>query len=428
MRQGSIRLGRIMGVPLAMDLGVLLIGGLLTWTLATIVLPSSSPGLQSAAYWSVGAIGALLFLGSLLAHEMAHSLVARRNDVKVQGITLWMFGGYAQFESDPATPGAEFRITAAGPATSLGLALGFAGVAWGLATAGVPQVYVSLMAWLAFINGFLGVFNLLPGAPLDGGRILAAGLWKLRGDRVAGRIGAATAGKFVGLALIGVGVFESLALGGLSGIWTVLIGWFLFNSARTEHAFFSSERAMGDMTVAEAMTPDPHRVASWISVADLVDGPFRHTHQSAVAVTDGQGRAVGIVTMQDVRRLPAEQWATTTAGQLMAAGVSPATAAPGDRLADVVEHMDPANGGYAVVIAEGALIGLLGPDEVRRAIEFGRPGGQRPSAGQRPHGNGSHGNGSHGNGSHGRSPQEGSPPPPPPAVPSQRWDPPVTTP
>ena len=317
MRQGSIRLGRIMGVPVAMDLGVLLIGGLLTWTLATVVLPSSSPGLQSTAYWSVGAIGALLFLGSLLAHEMAHSLIARRNDVRVQGITLWMFGGYAQFDNDPPGPGAEFRITAAGPATSLGLAGIFAGLGWAMAAAGVPQLYVSLMGWLAFINAFLGVFNLLPGAPLDGGRILAAGLWKLRGDRVAGHIGAATAGKFVGLGLIGIGVFEALSLGGISGIWTVLIGWFLFNSARAEHAHYTSERAMGDMTVGEAMTPDPPRVASWTTVADMVDGPFRHTHHSAVAITDAQGRGIGLVTMQEVRRLPAEKWSSTTAAQMM---------------------------------------------------------------------------------------------------------------
>ncbi len=399
MRQGSIRLGRIMGVPLAMDLGVLLIGGLLTWTLATAVLPSSSPGLQSAAYWSVGAIGALLFLGSLLAHEVAHSVVARRNGVEVQGITLWMFGGYAQFADDPPGPGAEFRITAAGPATSLGLGAGFAGAAYALAAVGAPQLYVSLLGWLAFINAFLGVFNLLPGAPLDGGRIVAAALWKLRGDRIAGHLGAATAGKFVGLGLMGLGVFELLAVGGISGIWTIFIGWFLFNSARAEHAHYSSERAMGDMTVAEAMTSDPPRVASWTSVAEMVEGPFRHTHHSAVAVTDGQGRGVGLVTMQDVRRLPAEQWATTTAAQLMAAAGPPAVLAPGERLADAVTRIDPAHGGYAVVVADGTLVGLLGPDGVRRAMEVGRLRS---------------------------TPRSTTPPPPPMSVPSQRWEPPVT--
>ncbi len=404
MRQGSIRLGRIMGIPLSMDLGVLLVGGLLTWVLATLVLPNGSPGLVSTAYWSVGALGALLFLGSLLAHEMAHSIVARRNDVAVEGITLWMFGGFAQFRSDPQTPGADFRITAAGPATSLGLGALFGAAAWGLATVGAPQLYVSLLGWLGIINAFLGVFNLLPGAPLDGGRILAAALWKVRGDRVAGRIGAATAGKVVGLGLMGLGVVEALTLGGFGGLWTVFIGWFLFSSARAEHAYFSAERAMGDMSVADAMTIDPPRVVSWSSVSELVDGPFRHTQQSAVAVVDGQGRTLGIVTMNDVRRLPAEQWSSTTTAQLMGSGDAMTVVAPDEPLVAVVERLRPAGGGYAVVLDRGELVGLLGPDDIRRAVDLGQMG-SRPRR---------------------RAHDISVPPPPPVSAPSQRWDPPVT--
>lgn len=398
MRQGSIRLGRIMGIPLSMDLGVLLIGGLLTWTLAAIVLPDRAPGLVSSAYWSVGAVGAVLFLASLLAHEMAHAIVARRNDVKVEGITLWLFGGYAQFQNDPPSPGADFRITAAGPATSIGLGVVFFGAAWGLSTVGAPDLYVSMLGWLALLNGFLGVFNLLPGAPLDGGRIVAAALWKLRGDRISGRIGAATAGKFVGLGLVGLGVFEAVALGGFSGLWTMLIGWFLFNAARTEHAHYSGERAIGDTLVGEAMVKDPARAPSWSTVADLVEGPFRATHQSAVAVTDFQGRAVGIVTMDAIRRVPAENWSTTTAAQLLDVVPQPVQIAPGERLVEALEKMAAGGGGHAVVIADGALVGLLGPDEVRRAIELGRL----------------------------RGPRRSSPPPPPASVPQQRWEPPVT--
>ena len=150
------------------------------------------------------------------------------------------------------------------------------------------------------------------------------------------------------------------------------------------------------------MTPDPPRVASWTSVAEMVDGPFRHTHHSAVAVTDGQGRGIGLVTMQDVRRLPAEQWSSTTAAQLMACrrpadGARPGGAAGRRR----GQRIDPARGGYAVVVADGALVGLLGPDEVRRAIEVGRPAAV-PGAGHTAAAAGS--------------------------VPSQRWEPPVTRP
>lgn len=401
MRQGSIRLGRIMGVPLSMDLGVVLIGGLLTWTLATLVLPRSAPGLVDTAYWSIGAVGALLFLGSLLAHEVAHAVVARRNGVTVVGITLWMLGGFAQFDDDPKTPGAEFRITAAGPATSIGLAAAFIGASFGLDTIGAPQLYVSLFGWLGVINGFLGVFNLLPGAPLDGGRILAAGLWKLRGDRIAGHLGAAAAGKVVGVGIAAFGVLETFALGGIGGIWTVLIGWFLFSSARAEQLHYRGQRAMGDLTVADAMAADPPRASSWSTVADLVEGPFRHTHHSAVAITDATGQAVGVVTMHDVRRLPAEQWSSTQAVEL-ARRTPPTVLAPQDRLADAVPGIDQANGGYAVVVSGGSLVGLLGPEDVRRAVELGAA---------RTVARGS----------------DAAPPPPPRTAPSQRWDPPVTT-
>jgi Zn-dependent protease len=390
-----------------MDLGVLLIGGLLTWSLASVILPSGSPGLVSTVYWTVGIVGALLFLGSLLAHEMAHAVVARRNDVRVEGITLWLFGGFAQFENEPGSPGAEFRITAAGPATSLGLAAVFAGAAYGLAAVGTPDVYVTMLAWLAVINGFLGVFNLLPGAPLDGGRLLAAAIWKFRGDRVTGRIGAANAGKVVGLLLVGLGLLEIAVLGGFSGVWTALIGWFLFSAARAEHTHFVGERALGDTTVGEAMVANPATTSTWTTVADLVDGPLRHTSHSAMAVTDWQGRGVGIVTMDDVRRIPAERWASTTVGEIIGDGAALVTAEPGERLTSVIERMGPGSAGHVVVLDRGSLVGILGPEDLRRSIELGRLRG-RAGAGVEPRG-------------------RTTPPPPPGSVPQQRWDPPVPT-
>lgn len=400
MQQGSIRLGRILGVPLSMNLGVLVIGALLAWSLASVVLPNGAPGLAGSVYWSVGAIGAVLFLASLLAHEMAHAVVARRNDVAVTGITLWLFGGFAQFENEPATPGAEFRITAAGPATSLGLGALFVGAWAGLSALGAPEVYSTMFGWLGLINLFLGVFNLLPGAPLDGGRILAAGLWRLRGDRVRGRIGAAKVGKFVGLGLLGLGVAEMLALGGFGGIWTALIGWFLFNSARVEERHFVGERALGDLSVAEAMSPVPPTVPMWTSVAELVDGPLRSTQTSVVAVTDWGGNVIGIVTMDAVRRVAAEQWRSTQVSEIATTGEALGSATPDEQVTDVLTRL--AGPGRAVLVRhDGRTVGFLGPDEVRRAIELGTLRGS--------------------------SRRRSTPPPPPVSAPQQRWEPPVTT-
>lgn len=399
MRQGSIRLGNILGVPLSMDLGVLVIGGLLTWGLATIILPNGAPGLVDSVYWSVGVVGALLFLASLLAHELAHAVVARRNDVEVEGITLWLFGGFAQFKNEPRTPGAEFRITAAGPAASIGLGVLFLISAFGLSRVGVPGVYTTMLAWLGIINGFLGVFNLIPGAPLDGGRILAAALWWFRGDRASGRIGAATVGKFVGGGLIGLGLFELFALGGFAGLWTILIGWFLFNAARAEHTHFVGRRALGAVTVGEAMGPLPETVTTWTSVAELVEGPLSHTSRSFVAVVDWQGRFVGVVGMDAVRRVAADKWSATEVVDI-AAMESVGAAAPHEQLTDALERVVATGGSHLVVEHDGRPVGFIGPEEVRRAIEIGRLRGPR-------------------------RPLVTPPPPPPRSVPQQRWEPPV---
>lgn len=400
MRQGSIRLGRVLGIPLSMDLGVLIIGGLLTWGLAGVVLPDGAPGLVPTVYWTVAAVGAVVFLLSLLAHELAHSVVARRNGVEVEGITLWLFGGLAQFGGDAPSPGAEFRITAAGPATSLLLAGVFAGSAVGLDALGAPPVYVTLLAWLGIINGFLGVFNLLPGAPLDGGRILAAVLWKVRGDRISGRIGAARVGRAVGLGLVGLGLAEILFLGGLGGLWTALIGWFLFNAARAEHLYYSGERALGDLPVSDAMAVSPPVARTWTTVRDAVEGPLRATHHDAIPVTDWDGRVVGVLTMDSVSQVAADDWSATQVVDVMVALDRAGVVAPGDRLASVMQRLPRATGGHLVVVdPSGAPVGLVGPEEFRRAIQLGRLGGRRRR----------------------------TPPPPPPVVPRQRWEPPVTS-
>jgi len=404
MRQGGLRLGRIFGINVSADLGVLFIGGLLTWSLATAVLPQSEPGLSGGAYWSVAAIGAVLFLGSLLAHEMSHSVIAQRNGIEVEGITLWLFGGVAQFKNEATNAGAEFRIAVAGPAMSFFLSGAFLGAAFGLSTAGAPDLYVVLLTWLGLINGLLAVFNLLPGAPLDGGRILGAALWKLRGDRLRSKISAARAGRFVGLLLIAAGFAEIFFLGSYGGLWTAFIGWFLFGAARMEEAHYVGERALGDLPVSAAMARDPQVVRSWTTVADTVNGPLRWTSQTAVPVLDFGGHVAGVVTMNQVKRLPAEHWADTEVAKVMLPAAFIPAVAPSDKLTEVMERLRPEAEGLALVLSEGRLVGLIGPAEVQRSVTIGRMAG-----------------------SGGPTPTSGGPPPPPPVVPVQHWDPPVAS-
>ena len=170
----SLRFGRIAGIPVGANWSALLIAGLIAWSLAGRLLPAQVPGLAPAAYWLAGAAGAGLFLGSLLAHELGHALVAQRAGLKVRGITLWLLGGVAQLEDEPASPRDELRVAIVGPAVSLALAVGSGLAALGLSVLGGPAVAVAIAAWLAVGNAALALFNLLPAAPLDGGRVLRA--------------------------------------------------------------------------------------------------------------------------------------------------------------------------------------------------------------------------------------------------------------
>ena len=191
---GGIPLGRVAGFALSVDWSVLVILWLFTWSLAA-TLPDTAPGHPSNVYWLAGIVGAVVLLASLLAHELTHAIVARREGVKVLGMKLWLFGGIARLGGEAKTPRAEFRIAASGPAMSLALAAIFAGAAAALRAVGTGDVVVAVTWWLAGINLILGLFNLLPGAPLDGGRILRAYLWRRHGDAVRAAVGAARAGR-----------------------------------------------------------------------------------------------------------------------------------------------------------------------------------------------------------------------------------------
>lgn len=401
MRTTGLRLGRILGIEIAADLGVLLFGGLLTYLLATSVLPAREPALGGTAYWSVAAIGTILFLGSLLAHELGHAVVARRNDVEVTGITLWMLGGVAELRSEATSPGAELRIALAGPAMSLLVAATSIGAAVGLDQAGLPGLYVGLLWWLGLVNIVLALFNLVPGAPLDGGRVLAAVLWKIRGDRLAARIGAAVAGRIVALLVIAAGFAEVFVLGSGTGLFTVVVGWFLMTASRMEELRYRGERALGTMPVSEAMISQPHSVRPWTTLADIVAGPLNDVGDSVVPVVDLEGRVAGVITSAQVRRVPAERSATVTAAEVMLPAAHLPTVMPTDRVTAVIDKMRIQSGGLALVLDHGRFVGLLTPDGISRAITSGSA--RRSTATP-------------------EVPTSPVPPPTPPHVPVQHWE------
>src|SRR5689334_16481314 len=231
----GIPIARVHGIPVSIHWSVLVILWLFTWSLASL-LPGVAPGHAATTYWIAGLCGAVILLASLLAHEGTHAIVARRNGIEVKGLKLWLLGGVARLGSEAKTPRTDFLVAAAGPATSLVLAVAFAGVAVVLRVAGADDLVVGVSWWLAGINLVLGLFNLIPGAPLDGGRILRAFLWRRYGDQMRAVVGAGRAGRFVGYELICVGLVQFWAGALVGGVWTAFIGWFLLTAARDEEA------------------------------------------------------------------------------------------------------------------------------------------------------------------------------------------------
>jgi Zn-dependent protease len=395
MNGRGIRLGTIAGIEVSADLGVLVIGAFLTWSFSTGVLPATVPGLEDLTYWLVGVVGAAMFLVSLLGHELSHSLVARRNGLRVDGITLWLFGGVARFDGETKGPGAEFRIAAAGPLASVVIGGGLWGLAYGLRAVGGPEVWVVMLGWLGLVNMVLAVFNLLPGAPLDGGRILGSVLWKLKGDRSWGRWGAARVGQGLAVLLIAAGAAEMWFTRGLGGLWTMLIGWFLFNAARAEAAFYQAERAVAGLTVAGAMLTPVQVAHTWTTIDKVVEGPFAHSSQTAVPVVDGTGQVRGLLLMLAIKRLPAERWASTQAVDVTVPLAGVAMLDPAEPMTEAIRQTG--TWGYGLVLSGRELVGMLGPDEVRRAVELGKA--RRA----------------------GRNGWAAGPPPPPVGFPDQQW-------
>ena len=374
----AIPLGRIAGFGVNVHWSVIVILWLFTWSLAT-TLPGAVAGYSRPAYWLAGACGALMLLASLLAHELAHAVVARRMGVSVGNVTLWLFGGVTTLQGEAKTPKAAFRIAFAGPATSLVLSAAFAGLAIGLATVRAPAIVVSVAWWLAAINLLLGLFNLLPGAPLDGGRLVRAYLWRRHGDSVRASIGAAHAGRVVGIILITLGLVEFLAGGLVGGVWLAFIGWFIFVAAREEEMQVTTRQALAGLHVADAMTANPNAAPGWITVEDFIERYVLGDRHSAYPVADRDGSIIGLVTLRQLRDVAPSRRATTSVREIALPLDSVPTATPHEPLSALIERLAAAgHGSRALVVDGGKVVGIVTPSDLARLIDVYRLAGPGP--------------------------------------------------
>ena len=368
MISSTFRLGRIGGVTVGASWTVAVIVWLFAWSLGQYVLPELAPGYAGGVYWIIALLAALGLLASILAHELGHAAVANRHGVPVEEITLWMFGGLARLSSSARDASTELRIALAGPAMSAIIGVACLTVAAACSMLGGPAVLTAAVGWLGGVNVVLAVFNLLPGAPLDGGRVLTAILWRRSGDERLARKRAAHAGQVVGQVLIALGIVEFALGAGVGGVWLALIGWFLTSAAHAEEAQVDVVAAFEGVRVGDVMTIDVRIVESDRTVADFVGYDALTAHVSSFPVVDRDGRLEGLVTLRRLRQLPQSKWATTTVGEVAVPLDRLAIAEPEELLVDVLGRAGAADG-RVLVIEEGRLLGIVTPTDVTAALE-----------------------------------------------------------
>jgi Zn-dependent protease len=372
----SIRFGRIAGIPVGASWSALLIALLFAWSLGGELLPAQVPGLAPAAYWLAGAAGAGLFLASLLAHEIGHALVARRAGLRVRGITLWLLGGVAQLEDEPASPRDELRVAIVGPAISLALAGVFGVAAAALSVVGAPALLVVVAAWLALGNVALGVFNLLPAAPLDGGRVLRGLLWRRHGNRVRAAVTATRAGVWVGTGLVAYGLLGAFTGWGIGTLWTALVGWFLVIAARQERelALLGGGLDRG-LRAAQVMTPAPAVAPAWFTVDAFLRNYVEPWQAATLPLRGFDGHPAGVVTAAALYAVPADRRHIVRAGDVAIPMSALVLVGPDEPVADLAARLA---GGrtVAVVVSGGQLLGLITAADLARAAGQG----ERPRA------------------------------------------------
>lgn len=368
--RASFRLGRIAGVPVGVNWSVLVIFLLIAWALSASQFPRAYPGHSAVAYVAAGLAAAVVFFLGLLAHEVAHAVVAKSNGIDVEGITLWLFGGVSELKGEARDPGAELRIAGVGPLVSLIIGLFFGAIAVLLALAGVHGLLLGSLSWLAGINVLLAIFNVLPAAPLDGGRLLRAAVWKATGDRTKASVVAARAGWVLGALLIGLGLWQFLAGSGVGGLWLALIGWFLIGAAGMEERQARMGSALRGIRVAEVMTPQPQTASGEMTVADFVDHYLFAYRHSALPLTE-EGRPVGLVTLDRVRGIPADRRASTTLAEVSCRADDLVLANPDEQLTDLLPRLSQCADGRALVVTDQRLVGIVSPSDISRAVQRG---------------------------------------------------------
>ncbi len=359
---------KIAGIRITIDPSWLIIFFLVVWSLATGYFPEGQPPIEGPAAWILGVVAALLLFGSVLVHELSHALVAQRAGISVPRIRLFMFGGVSEMASEPRDPRAEVRIAAAGPLTSFGLAALF----FVISLSHVPSLLPGgrqLVDYLAALNLMLGLFNLLPGFPLDGGRLLRAWLWSRNGDLLSATRTAGRAGSMVGFGLMGLGLVQLINGGNLGGLWFIVVGIFLSQAASASYESLLLRDTLSGYRVRQIMTQPVIAVSDHASLEELANDFFFRHPRGSFPVCAGDF-FIGMVSLEQLKGVQREEWARTPVRQIMTPAAMLRPLDPDDDCVTALERMVRGEVGRLPVVAGGRLVGILSRRDVMQLFKI----------------------------------------------------------
>lgn len=365
----AIKLFRVAGVEVEIDYSWLIIFALILWSLSAGYFPVEYPGHAVVSYWMVGFVATLLFFASVLIHELSHAAMGNRLGEKIDRITLFIFGGMAHLSGEPRNADDEIKIAAVGPLSSLILGFGFWLASQGFAATSAPPLWTAMFRYLAFINVALALFNLLPGFPLDGGRLLRAILWKRSGNLQQATARAADWGGGIAWGLAILGVLEIFAGALLGGLWLIFIALFLRAAAASGYQGTVIEQVLQRLRVGDLMTREPITLTPDLSVAEAVERYFLHFGHGGFPVV-AQGRVVGLLSLSHVRNLAPAQRAQRTVGEVMRPLAEGLAIDPRASALEALRRMSEVDSGRLIVLDEGRFVGLITRGGLARFVQM----------------------------------------------------------
>ncbi len=361
--QGAWKIGTIMGIPVMVHFSWFIVFGLITWSLSTFYFPKAAPDLPLVSYWTKGVIAAILLFFSVAFHELAHSVVAKRYKITIESITLFIFGGVAQMRGEPPHPEAELRIAIVGPLSSFFLAIIFF-----IITVNTTGGVKALFSYLGEINLILGVFNLIPGFPMDGGRVLRSILWRKKKNFFYATQKASSIGQKIALFFIFFGIF-SIFSDMPGGLWLMLIGWFLYTAAQTSYEQSRLQESLSGVKVKDVMVKDLVTVKPSITIDELVHQYFLRYGYGGFPIVS-EGRYLGIITLKDIKDIPRDAFQETKVSQAYSRHKKEWEISEDEYVMKALERMVTEDVGRLVIMDGDKLIGMITRNGIARYVQI----------------------------------------------------------